>query len=99
MGRSAAEAAAHSITVQCGAVQVFTLGSYSRDSPERRCSAAAAAAAEEQQYSRQQHHRQDIILHTEYILNTSTFQLLDKPWSQASSLLPPGSCLHFFYRA
>ena len=22
-----------------------------------------------------------------------TFQLLDKPWSQVSSLLPPGSCL------
>ena len=32
--------------------------------------------------------------------HTSTFQLLDKPWSQVSSLLPPGSCLHFFfYRA
>ena len=24
--------------------------------------------------------------------------LLDKPWSQVSSLLPPGTCLHF-YRA
>ena len=24
-----------------------------------------------------------------------TFQLLDKPWSQVSSLLPPGSCLQF----
>ena len=28
-------------------------------------------------------------------LHTSTFQLLDKPWSQVSSLLPPGSCLPF----
>ena len=28
--------------------------------------------------------------------HTSTFQLLDKPWSQeVSSLLPPGSCLQF----
>ena len=27
--------------------------------------------------------------------HTSTFQLLDKPWSQVSSRLPPGSC----YRA
>ena len=27
-----------------------------------------------------------------------TFQLLDKPWSQVSSLLPPGSCLHFLSR-
>ena len=25
-----------------------------------------------------------------------TVQLLDKPWSQVSSLLPPGSCLQFF---
>ena len=29
---------------------------------------------------------------------TSTFQPLDKPWSQASSLLPPGSCLQFLSR-
>ena len=30
---------------------------------------------------------------------TSTFQLLDnKPWSQLSSLLPPGSCLQFLSR-
>ena len=28
----------------------------------------------------------------------STFQLLDRPWSQVSSLLPPGSCLHFLSR-
>ena len=28
--------------------------------------------------------------------HSSTFQLLDKPWSQVSSLLPPGSCLQFF---
>ena len=31
-----------------------------------------------------------------YILHTFTFQLLDKPWSQVSSLLLPGSCLQFF---
>ena len=30
--------------------------------------------------------------------HTSTFQLLDKPWSQVSSLLPPGSCLPFLSR-
>ena len=29
---------------------------------------------------------------------TFTFQLLDKLWSQVSSLLPPGTYLHF-YRA
>ena len=28
----------------------------------------------------------------------STFQLPDKPWSQVSSLLPPGFCLHFLSR-
>ena len=33
-----------------------------------------------------------------YIGLTCTFQLLDKPWSQVSSLLPPGTCLQF-YRA
>ena len=27
---------------------------------------------------------------------TFTFQVLDKPWSQVSSLLPLGTCLHFF---
>ena len=27
-----------------------------------------------------------------------TFQFLDKPWSQVSSLLPPGSCLQFLSR-
>ena len=31
-----------------------------------------------------------------YISHTSTFQLLNKPWSQVSSPLPPGSCLYFF---
>ena len=31
-------------------------------------------------------------------LHTSTFQLLDKPWSQVSSLLPPCSCLQFLSR-
>ena len=31
-----------------------------------------------------------------FSLYTSTFQLLDKPWSQVSSLLPPGSWLQFF---
>ena len=30
--------------------------------------------------------------------HTTTFQLLDKPWSQVSSLLPPGSCLNFSSR-
>ena len=33
-----------------------------------------------------------------FFLHTSTFQLLDKPWSQVSSLLPPGSCLQFLSR-
>ena len=30
--------------------------------------------------------------------HTFTSQLLDKPWSQVSSLLPPGSCLQFLSR-
>ena len=30
--------------------------------------------------------------------HTFTFQLLDKPWVQVSSLLPPGSCLQFLSR-
>ena len=30
--------------------------------------------------------------------HTSTFQLLDKPWSQVSSLLPLNSCLQFLSR-
>ena len=30
--------------------------------------------------------------------HTFTFQLLDKPWSQVSSLLPLGSCLQFLSR-
>ena len=29
---------------------------------------------------------------------TFAFQLLDKPWSQVSSLLPPGPCLYFLSR-
>ena len=33
-----------------------------------------------------------------FFLHTSTFQLLDRPWSQVSSLFPPGYCLNF-YRA
>ena len=33
-----------------------------------------------------------------FFLHTSTFQLLDKPWSQVSSLLPPGSYLQFLSR-
>ena len=33
-----------------------------------------------------------------YILHTFTFQLLDKSWSQVSSLLLPGSCLQFLSR-
>ena len=32
-----------------------------------------------------------------FIFDTSTFQLLDKPWSQVSSL-PPGSCLRLVSR-
>ena len=33
-----------------------------------------------------------------FLVHTSTFQLLGKPWSQVSSLLPPGSCLQFLSR-
>ena len=33
-----------------------------------------------------------------FFSHASTFQLLDKPWSQVSSLLPPGSCLQFLSR-
>ena len=33
-----------------------------------------------------------------FLSHTFTFQLLDKPWSQVSSLLPPGSCLQFLSR-
>ena len=33
-----------------------------------------------------------------FFSHTSTFQLLDKPWSQVSSLCPPGSCLQFSSR-
>ena len=33
-----------------------------------------------------------------FFFNISTFQLLDKPWSQVSSLLPPRSCLQFLSR-
>ena len=33
-----------------------------------------------------------------FFSHTSTFQLLDKPWSQVSSLLPPSSCLQFLSR-
>ena len=42
-----------------------------------------------------------IVFHLTGILffsHTFTFQLLDKPWSQVSSLLPPGSCLQFLSR-
>ena len=43
------------------------------------------------------------LLYTSYIYiysHTATFQLLDKPWSQVSSLLPPapGSCVPFLSR-
>ena len=31
-----------------------------------------------------------------FFVHTFTFQLLDKPWSQVSTLLLPGSCLQFF---
>ena len=44
-------------------------------------------------------------LHNHFILSSSTRRrvftlggLLDKPWSKVSSLLPSGTCLHF-YRA
>ena len=30
-----------------------------------------------------------------FFLHISTFQLLDKPWSQVSFFLPPSSCLQF----
>ena len=33
-----------------------------------------------------------------YSPHISTFQLLDKPWSQMSSFLPPRSCLQFLSR-
>ena len=33
-----------------------------------------------------------------FFSHTSTSQLLDKPWSQLSSLPPPGSCLQFLSR-
>ena len=33
-----------------------------------------------------------------FFSHTFTFQVLDKPWSQVSSLLPPGSCLQFLSR-
>ena len=33
-----------------------------------------------------------------FFLHTFAFQLLDKPWSQVSSLLLPGSCLQFLSR-
>ena len=34
----------------------------------------------------------------QFFSHKSTFQLLDKPWSQVLSLLPPGSFLQFFSR-
>ena len=33
-----------------------------------------------------------------FVSHTFTFQLLEKPWLQVSSLLPPGSCLQFLSR-
>ena len=33
-----------------------------------------------------------------FFLHTFTFQLLDKPWLQVSSLFAPGSCLQFLSR-
>ena len=33
-----------------------------------------------------------------FFSHTFNFQSLDKPWSQVSSLLPPGSCLQFLSR-
>ena len=37
-----------------------------------------------------------MLFFSSFFFHTSTFQLLDKPWSQMSSFLPPGSCLQFF---
>ena len=39
-----------------------------------------------------------LVVHFFFYPRTSTFQLLDKPWSQVSSLLPPGSCLQYLSR-
>ena len=39
-----------------------------------------------------------LIFNCNFCLHTSTFQLLDEPWSQVSSLLPPASCLQFLLR-
>ena len=33
-----------------------------------------------------------------WVFHTSTFKFLDKPWSQVSSLLSPGSCIQFLSR-
>ena len=33
-----------------------------------------------------------------FFSHTFTFQYLDKPWSQMSSLLPPGSCFQMLSR-
>ena len=40
----------------------------------------------------------DLLLFFIFSSHTSTFQLLDKPWSQVSSLLPPDSCLQVLSR-
>ena len=39
-----------------------------------------------------------ICIYIYFFFHTSTFQLMDKPSSQVSSLLPPGSCLQFLSR-
>ena len=43
--------------------------------------------------------RQVVFFFFFFFSHTSSFQRLDKPWSQVSSLLPPGSCLQFFFIA
>ena len=43
-------------------------------------------------------HRRYFYLFIYFFRTFFTFQLLDKPWSQVSSLLPPGSCLQFISR-
>ena len=39
-----------------------------------------------------------VLVHFNFSPHTSTFQLLNKPWSQVSSLLALGSCLQFVTR-
>ena len=60
----------------------------------------------QQQWCVRGHHRIPVLLYVRLImtnsffffLHTSTLHLLDKPWSQVSSLLSPDSCLQLFSR-